>query len=86
MYGIVIGDQTDPYVTGNNLDQLRHIAEANKRLGHDTHLVLWVNECWYCDDGLPGGWVEVDAQGDFIDYPMHDRCVGYYMEERRIDA
>lgn len=86
MYGIVIDDHTDPYVTGQNLDQIRHIAKANERLGHVARVVTEVRDCEYCGDSLPGGWVEIDEYGDFVEQPMHDRCFACYAEERWIDA
>lgn len=86
MYGIVIDDHTEPYVTGNSLEQIRHIAKANRRIGHVAHIVIYCDVCEYCGDSLPGGWVKVDDNGDFDEYAMHDRCLDYFAEERWIDA
>lgn len=85
LYGVLVDDHTDPYVTGYDRLDMWALVLANRKT-RTARLVVEVHDCEYCGDGLPGGWVEVDENGDFIEPPMHDLCYGFYAEERWIDV
>ena len=82
MFGIVIGDQADPYVTGGTAEVLAPIVRANRTRGHDARLVT-LTGCAWCGDDVDG-WTEITDDGDWVDAPLHDACRRYFVEDSRV--
>ena len=83
MYGIVIDDHTDPYIYADELGWMIPLVQANQRTGHRARLVAEVSECEHCGRDLPGGWVEVDEYGDYLEPQVHDSCRPPYFDQAR---
>jgi hypothetical protein len=84
MFGIVIDDQTTPYIYSDQLDRLPPLVKANQRLGHSARLVVEDPECLMCDQTIEGCF-EVDGWGDWAELPLHRGCEAGYHAERAAD-
>lgn len=87
MYGIILNDHTDPYITASSSDEIVSLLRHSIRMTTDAEadyeftMVMLDPECAWCEDLLPG-WYEVDESLDFIEPPLHDHCRSAYADQQ----
>lgn len=83
MFGIIIGDTSDPYVRSDSLEQAVELCKANRHRGHDAWLVVGDPLC-DCGERVPG-WFEIDVDGTILDPYFHEPCGPRRLDEWEAD-
>lgn len=88
MYGIILNDHTDPYITTRDWDQLMGFLRHSLRLTEEAEadytftVVEGDPECVWCEDEVDGWW-EIEAEpGDYTEPPLHDHCRSAYADQQ----
>lgn len=84
MYGIILNDHTDPYITCGTVEQLEQLVLTHWRFSpRDSQLttVMLDPPCDWCEDEMDG-WYEIDENLDFIEPPLHDHCRKAYGDQQ----